>query len=358
MNTFKYSEYNQDGAPIPMLPGPVYVPTPVLQAMAHDLDAGHSEDEHLALYRSVAAKIALLAGTRNDVAIMTGEGMLVLWSALKSLLQPGDKLLCVDTGVFGAGFADMARSMGCEARLMNFSADTTINLDGCLEKIEAAIRDFQPKMITAVHCETPSGALNPLAELGALKKRLNVPLLCVDAVSSIGGTRIEADEWQIDLLLGGTQKCLSAPPSISFCTVSPRAWDEAKTVNYQGYDALLPFQKLSGKYPFPYSPYRQGTAALDKALDIILEEGLENVLARHQAVAGQCREALQKLGVKLYLQPGSVHSPTVTCAYIPHPDGASWLQRCRAKGLNCGTGLLDMETKLFRLGHMGAQADS
>ena len=134
------------------------------------------------------------------------------------------------TGVFGYGIGEMAQSLGADVKTVGFSYDETIN---DMARIEAAIAEFKPRMITAVHCETPSGTLNPLAELGRLKERCGVPLFYVDAVSSIGGAPVKADEWRIDLCLGGSQKCLSAPPATSFLSVSEAAWEIAEAVGYQ-----------------------------------------------------------------------------------------------------------------------------
>ncbi|MDL2307337.1 aminotransferase class V-fold PLP-dependent enzyme [Desulfovibrio sp. OttesenSCG-928-C06] len=342
---------------IPMLPGPVSVPERILKAMCRDLDAGHTEDDHQALYNSVNAKLARLLNTRNDMVTMSGEGMLILWGALKSCLASGDKLLSIDTGVFGGGFADMGEAIGCRAEKVSFAPDSTINQGDALQRIEDAIKRFQPKMITVVHCETPSGTINPLAELGEMKKRLGVPLLCVDAVSSLGGMEVKADEWNIDILMGGSQKCLSAPPSMCFAAVSASAWEEVEKVGYSGYDSFLSFRKAH-EAVFPYTPYRQGTAALNEALDVIFEEGLEACFARHQKVAAEAREGLVKLGFRLFAQEGAVSSPTVTAAYMPEKyQWNDWYAAIKGKGLYAGESFGPMAGKVFRLGHMGNQAN-
>ena len=109
-------------------------------------------------------------------------------------------------------------------------------------------------MITVVHCETPSGTLNPLAELGQVKKELGVPLLYVDAVSSIGGAPVLTDEWNIDLCLGGSQKCLSSLADMAFLAVSDAAWEIIDQVGYVGYCALKPFRTAQTEHYFPYTP--------------------------------------------------------------------------------------------------------
>jgi aspartate aminotransferase-like enzyme len=179
----------------------------------------------------------------------------------------------------------------------------------------------------------------------------------VDAVSSIGGVEIRAEDWGIDLVLGGAQKCLSVPPSMSFLSVSPLAWERIERVGYQGYDALAPWRAVSGEYACPYTPYWHGLAALHAGVRRILREGPEQAFARHEEVAQQCRNGLRELGIELWPAPDSVPSPTVTAARVP--AGMSWNEwkaRLRARGLVVGGNLEPLAGKVFRLGHMGSQA--
>lgn len=346
-------------APLPMVPGPTTVHPKVLAAMAGDYGSGQSEPEFLELYARVGHKMGQLMGTDNDVVLMTGEGMLALWAALKSCLKSGDAVLCIGTGVFGDGIADMAASIGCRVEKLSLPYDSTIGVGESLMRIEEAIRRTRPLMITAVHCETPSGTLNPLDELGAMKERLGVPLLYVDAVASVGGTPVLADAWHVDLLLTGSQKCLSAPPSMSAVAVSAAAWERMSVVGYQGYDALLPFKTVQQDGRCPYTPYWHGVAALEAALDRILEEGPERVFQRHEEVAARCREGLVALGVALFPQAGSVPSPTVTAAMVPgNFSYPAWRSLLRESGLVVAGSFGPMAGKVFRLGHMGMQADA
>ena len=346
-------------APIPMIPGPTTVHPRVLEAMSRDYGSGQVEAEFLALYDSVGKSLARLMGTSNDVVLMTGEGMLALWGGLKSCLKPGDAVLTVGTGVFGDGFADMALSMGCKVEKLSLPYNSTIGCHDSLERIEAALRRVRPVMITAVHCETPSGTLNPLAELGRMKQDLGIPLFLVDAVASLGGTPVRADAWGVDLLLAGLQKCLSAPPSMSMAGISDAAWQRMKDVGYQGYDSLLPLRTVREDGRCPYTPYWHGLAALRAALDMIEEESPQAVFARHEKVAEQCRQGLAGLGMELFPEPGAVASPTVTAARIPQGrDWPGWRQSLRERGLIVGGSFGPMAGKVFRLGHMGMQADA
>ena len=340
---------------IPMVPGPTSVSHEVLEAGMKNYGSADIEKDYVELYADTARMLGEIMQTKNQVVIQTGEGMLALWSALKSCLLPGDKVLALSTGLFGYGMGQMAESIGCEVRTMGFGFDETFT---DFDLIEKAIREFQPKMITMVQNETPSGTMNPVEEIGLLKEKYGVPLLYVDAVSGIGGSVVKTDDWHIDLCLGGSQKCLSAPASMSFLSVSPKAWEIIEKVQYVGYDALLPFHTAVEDAYFPYTPYWQGTAQLHKACELLLEEGLERGIERHEKVAEYCRERIEEMGLRLYPVADAVPSPTVTAVYVP--ENMTWEEldaRLRDRGVVMGGNYGCLAGEVFRIGHMGSQAN-
>ena len=338
-----------------MVPGPVKVPQEVLEAYLVNYGSSDIEPEFLELYNQAEANLKKVYATKNSMAILSGEGMIALWGALKSCIKPGDKVLCVGTGLFGFGVGEMAASIGAEVKTIGFEYDETIH---DLPRIEKAIREFRPKMITAVHCETPSGTLNPLDGLGELKKKYDVPLFYVDAVASAGGAPVLTDEWSIDLALGGSQKCLSVPAGLSFLTISDKAWEIIDEVNYVGYDALKPFRTAQKDFYFPYTPYWHGIASLNTSLEMLLAEGLENSFNRHEQAAAYCREGLLNIGLELFPSANAVSSPTVTAVKVP--EKITWPEldkKFREHGLAAGGNYGILAGKVFRLGHMGSQAD-
>ena len=158
-------------------------------------------------------------------------------------------------------------------------------------------------------------------------------------------------------MLGGSQKCLSCPPSMSMVGVSAAAWERMREVNYQGYDANLPFRTVRTDGRCPYTPNWHGVAALYAGTQAIFKEGMDAAFARHEAVAAQCRAGLAELGIKLWTAPDAVNAPTVTAAMIP--DGFTWpewKEALRRRGLICTGSFGPMDGKVFRLGHMGTQA--
>lgn len=340
---------------IPLVPGPVSVPKEILEVAMNNYGSGDMEPECLQLYKDTEYLLQRMMRTKNRVVIHSGEGMLTLWTALKSTLVPGDRVLVISTGIFGYGFGEMAESIGCEVRTIAFGFDETVH---DFDLIERAIREFEPKMITLVQNETPSGTTNPVKEIGDLKTKYGVPLFCVDIVSGLGGTSVEIDDWQVDLALGGSQKCLSAPASMSFLSVSDRAWEFVKEIAYPGYEALLPFIDLYERKSFPYTPYWQGLAQLHKACELIFEEGLDKCIQRHHSVAEYCRTRIAEIGLRLYPVKNAICSPTVTAVYVPKHLGWEKLDsELRLQGMVVGGNYGCLAGEVFRIGHMGSQAN-
>ncbi len=338
-----------------MVPGPTLVPKQVLEAGMINYGSADLEADFFTRYLETERYLQALLGTANRVVVMTGEGMLALWSALKSTLLPGDRVLAVSSGVFGTGIGEMAKSIGCEVKVVSHPYDSPAN---DFQAMEDAIRSFKPKMITAVHCETPSGVMNPLKALGELKQRYEVPLLYVDAVASVGGAHVEVDKNHIDLCLGGSQKVLSAPANSTFLSVSRRAWEVAEEVRYVGYDALLPFKEAPEKRYFPYSPSWVNIEQLACASSLILDAGLEKTIQSHEDHALLVRESMQEMGYKLFVVDEAYAAATVSAFYLP--DGVSWEHfdhSLRSKGLVVGGSYGPMAGKIFRLGHMGSQSN-
>jgi aspartate aminotransferase-like enzyme len=339
--------------PIPLVPGPVSVPQAVRDAYQIDFGSADLEEEFFELYADCESKLQRMLATGSDVTIQSGEGMLALWGALKSTLRPGDRVLAVANGVFGYGIGEMAKSIGAEVETVGFGyADVPDP-----EQVREAARRFRPSLITAVHCETPSGTLTPLAELGAISREVDA-LFYVDFVASGGGTPVLVDEWQIDLGLLGSQKVLSLPPDLSMVSVGPRAWERVQSVSYVGYDALAPWRTGPEERYLPYTHNWPAMKGLQIALDALFSEGLETVYRRHEEVAARCRRRLTEMGIALWPASEEIASPTVTAANLP--TGWDWPRfdaALRAHGMAVGGSYGPLAGKVFRVGHMGSQAN-
>lgn len=338
---------------IPLVPGPTSVPMKNREPYLTDFGSTDLEPEFFELLKENCELLREMLYTKNHVSIHSGEGMVVLWGALKSVLKPGEKLLAVSNGIFGSGFADMARAVGAEAEVLLAPDGEFIDKETLAKKLA----EYKPDVVTAVHCETPSGLLNPIAEIADVIKESGA-LFCVDFVASGFGAEVRVDDWGIDLGLLGSQKCLSLLPDLSMITVSERAWKKAEEVGYAGYDALLPWKTaIEDKY-MPYTHNWHSMASLNVALKGVKEEGLEKAFARHSEAAAWCRKRIKEMGLRLYAKDEALSSPTVTAVMIP--DGWTWEEldtAFREKGLAVGGSYGDLAGKVFRIGHMGSQAD-
>jgi aspartate aminotransferase-like enzyme len=337
---------------IPLVPGPVSVPEPVRAAYLVDYGSADLEEEFFELYAECEQGLQAMLGTVHDVTIHTGEGMLALWGALKSVLRPGDRVLAVATGLFGYGIGEMARQLGAEVEFVGFEHDQALDP----APVREAARRFRPQLVTAVHCETPSGVLNPLSEVGSICREVDA-LYYVDFVASAGGTPVDADACHIDLGLLGSQKVLSLPADLAMVSVSPRAWEIVDAVNYAGYDALKPWRTAWHDRYLPYTHNWHAMAALRVALQLLQQEGFDRVYARHAEAAACCRRRLAAMGIRLFPAAEANASPTVTAAYVP--DGWSWEALdagLRREGMAVGGNYGSLAGKVFRIGHMGSQA--
>lgn len=338
--------------PVGLVPGPVRCPDQVIRQYWDDPGSPDLEEDFAALYRHCQGRIAKLLNAKGTVAIQSGEGMLALWGALGSTMAPGDRLLAVSSGVFGSGFADMGRALGLEVELVEFPFNSVPDPD----RVRQRALSFRPKMITVVHCETPSGTISALEPLGAVAQEVDA-LFCVDFVSSAFGAALDVDGSHIDLGLLGSQKCLSMPPDLCITTVSPRAAKAIRQRNHQGYDALLPFLAAPEAGSFPYTHNWRALRALWASLDLIEEEGLPEVLARHRRCSSLCVKKLQEMGIDIFPEREEYCSPTVTAAVVP--EGISWREldlRLRSMGVVLGGSYGPLAGKVFRIGHMGNQA--
>lgn len=338
---------------VPLVPGPVTVPKKYREVYLNDFGSSDLEIDFFQLLEENQKLLQQVLKTKNDITIQSGEGMLVLWGALKSTLRTGDRVLVISNGAFGRGFGGMAHSMGAKVQLLEAPEGEFINI----KLLNETITSFKPNMITAVHCETPSGLLNPIEDIAPVVKESGA-LFVVDFVASAIGADVPVDEWGIDLGLLGSQKCLSLLPDLSILTVSDKAWKVAKEVGYAGYDAILPWKTaVKDKYT-PYTHNWHSNAALNVALKSVLQEGLENSFLRHEEVAAYCRKRVTDMGLELYVKDEKLASPTVTAVKIPEALTWEFLDcALREQGVVVGGSYEDLAGKIFRIGHMGSQAD-
>jgi len=313
------------------------------------------DPEFTPYYVSVCRKLQTLFGTKNDVHILSGEGMVGLDAAICSLTEPGDRVLVLSNGIFGAGFADMAKTYGGVPDLVSFDEPRSIDP----ENVEKYLQDHTGyKYATLVHCDTPSGVLNSVERICPILKRHGM-LTVVDTVAAMVGEPFHADAWGVDVALGGSQKALSAPIGLSFLSISPDAWkamEQRKTPIPSFYCNLLSFRTVVRDCWFPYSMPVHDIAALDVAADNVLEEGLQNVVTRHARIAEAIRMVLRANGIQLFLESG--YGNTCTAFIPPAPITCDQLlQTLRTEfGLVLSGSFDHLKGKVIRIGHMGENA--
>ena len=337
-----------------MTPGPSSVPDSVLAARSEwfpnpDVDTSFCEE-----YHDICLTIARLLHTGNEVLILDGEGMLGLEAACASLTEPGDRVLVLDNGLYGAGFADFVKMYGGTPVL--YTCDYRNPIDA------AALRDFLEKdhdfkYASIVHCDTPSGMLNDVSAICPLIKSYGI-LTLVDSVSAMFGAELRVDDWNIDIACGGSQKALSAPPGLSFLSVSDDAFaamENRRTPIASFYCNIMTFRNYYKDKWFPYTMPASDIYGLREALRIV--EADTDRIARHERLAKHVRDTVTAAGLTLY--PESGFSPTVTVINVPEGKNADdIISAIREKyGILVAGSFGFLAGKVLRIGHMGNSAN-
>jgi aspartate aminotransferase-like enzyme len=304
-------------------------------------------------YKETTEKLAEFLKTKNQVRILGGEGILGLEAACASLTEKGDRVLVLDNGIFGEGFADFVTMYGGEAVFFKGDRTKKINLDELSAFLE---KDSNFKYATVVHCDTPSGVLNELSKLCLLLKSKGI-LTVVDSVAAMGGEEFKVDEWEIDIALGGSQKCISAPPGLTIVSISEAAYktmETRKTPIAGFYCNLLAWKNYYEEKWFPYTPPISDIIGLRTAVDNILED--KEILLRHKVIAEAVRKAVTASGLQLYIKEG--FSNTVTVIEVPEGIEDKALRQYMLDKFNVfiagSFGYLG--GKVIRIGHMGENA--
>ncbi|SCH35656.1 pyridoxal-phosphate-dependent aminotransferase family protein [Romboutsia sp. Marseille-P6047] len=336
-------------------PGPTEVRENVRLARSIATTNPDLDIDFFEFYKNTCDKIGKIINTKNDVYILSGEGILGLEAACASLTEEGDRVLVIDNGIFGKGFDEFVKMYGGEVAY--FSREYTKDIK-TKELEEFLKKDSNFKYATLVHCDTPTGVLNNLSEICHLLKKYGI-LTVVDSVAGMIGEELNVDDWKVDIALGGSQKAISAPAGLTIVSIS----DEAKCVIRNRKTPIIGFYCNLGIWEnyyrnkwFPYTMPISDIMGLDKAIDNILEEGIGNVLIRHKKIANAVRKSIKEYGLNLYLEEG--YSNTVTVVEIPSNIGAKKLTDNLLKKYNLilATSLGNYSDKVIRIGHMGENA--
>ena len=336
-----------------MTPGPTQVAENVRLARSRECTNPDLDESFVEFYKETCEEISRLLHTDNETLILGGEGILGLEAACASMTEPGDRVLVLDNGIYGRGFADFVSMYGGCPEL--YSRDYRETLD--VQELEAFLKEHHDyKYATVVHGDTPSGMLNDVSAICPLLKKYGI-MTVVDSVSASFGEPMRISDWQIDIMCGGSQKVVSAPPGLTFVVISDdakKAMTERKTPIASFYANLTTFAHYYEEKWFPYTmPISDITGLRQAAENIKAEPGIQQ---RHATLAKATRAAVQAAGLTLY--PVCAYSPTVTAVVIPQETTSKALLGAvreqhnilLAGSFGCFSG------KLFRIGHMGENA--
>ena len=333
-----------------MTPGPTPVPAEVLLAQARPM-IHHRTPEFSGILAAAVDNLKYIFQTNNDVLIFAASGTGAMESAVVNLFSPGDKVIVCSNGKFGDRFVKLAEAYNLTAVNLEYEWEKVVNPDDVARELGA---DPDIKGVFVVQSETSTGVLNDVKTIGRIVKD-HQAVLVVDSITGIGAVDLKTDEWNLDVVMTGSQKGLMLPPGLACVSVSEKAWAlSAKSALPKFYFSWEKARKSLAKQTTPFTPPVSLIIGLGEALRLIREEGLENVIARHAALAEAARAGLEAMGLKLFASPEG-RGNAVTPAWVPEGvDGKALVKTMSDKyGITIAGGQDHLAGKIFRIGHLG-----
>ena len=320
------------------IPGPSAVPDRILRAIDMPV-IDHRGPDFADLGNRVLTGIKTIFKTEQPVVIYPASGTGAWEAALVNALSPGDRVLMVETGHFATLWTQLATKLGLEPELIN--TDWRRGADPNL--VEQALRDDTNQTIKAVcvvHNETSTGCTTQVKEIRKAMDACNHPaLLMADTISGLASADFRFDEWGVDVAIAGSQKGLMLPPGLSFNAISQKAQDAAKaSTTAKSYWQWQDMLEANARGYFPYTPATNLLYGLAEAIDMLQEEGLNNVFVRHQRHAAATRQAVQQWGLEVQCQIEAEHSPVLTAVRVPEGTDADNLRSVILEHCNMSLG--------------------
>ncbi|HEY5305247.1 MAG TPA: aminotransferase class V-fold PLP-dependent enzyme [Pseudolabrys sp.] len=342
------------------IPGPTPVPDRILRAMDTPI-IDHRGPEFAKLAKKCLEGIKTIFKTTQPVIIYTATGTGAWEAALVNTLSPGDKVLMVETGQFGTLWKKMADKLGLQTEFI--TTDWRTGADP--KAVEARLREdkkHEIKALCVLHNETSTGCLSSIADIRkAIDAAGHPALFFVDTISSLASTDYRHDEWGVDVTVGGAQKGLMLPPGMSFNALSEKALAANKTSklpkSFFAWDEMLAMNKVGF---FPYTPATQMLHGLAEGIEMLHEEGLDNVFARHHRLAEATRRAVKHWGLETICRDPKYYSPTLTAVLLPEGHDADAFRALALENFNIsfGSSFGRFAGKYFRIGHLGDVNDA
>jgi alanine-glyoxylate transaminase/serine-glyoxylate transaminase/serine-pyruvate transaminase len=341
------------------IPGPTPVPDRILRAM--DMPTiDHRGPDFQRLGKRVLDGIKTIFRTAGPVVIYPASGTGAWEAALSNVLSPGDRVLMYETGHFAALWKNMALKLGLQPEFI--ASDWRAGADPA--KIEAQLRADTAhaiKAVCVVHNETSTGCVTHVDKVRAAIDAARHPaLLMVDTISSLGSIDYRHDEWGVDVTVGGSQKGLMLPPGLSFNAVGDKALATAKSAglakSFWSWDEMIANNRNGF---FPYTPATNLLYGLAESIDMLHEEGLANVFARHDRHAEATRRAVRAWGLEVWCRAPDDYSSSLTAVLMPDGQDADAFRKAALEhfDVSLGTGLSKIAGKVFRIGHLGDTND-
>ena len=341
-----------------MGPGPSDIHPRVLEALGKNT-IGHLDPYYLEIMDGLQAMLRTLMKTENPMTMaISATGSAGMESAIVNVVEPGDSVLICVNGVFGGRMADVAARAGATVTTVERPWGEVFRAEDLVEVIDTS----KPKVVGIVMAETSTGAHQPIEQISQLVHDAGA-LLLVDAVTSLGGTDVRVDEWGIDVLYSGSQKCLSCPPGLAPISFSPRAMDVVmgRTTKVQSWylDVSMLADYWGSDRVYHHTAPINMTYALYEALRIIQEEGLEACFARHRQQHLALKAGLAALGIEYTAEEG-YQLPMLNAVRIPEgvDDASTRRQLLQRFGIEIGGGLGAFKGQVWRIGLMGYAARS
>jgi aspartate aminotransferase-like enzyme len=328
-------------------PGPTPVPPQVLAAMGEPV-VHHRSPDFRPIYERCLARLREVCRTQQEVLLFASSGTGAFESAVQNLVSPGDRHLVVSAGSFGERWATMTGAYGADVDHLRYAWGETPDPDD----VRARLREREAKAVWVVQSETSTGVVADIQALAAAAKEGGA-LIVVDAVSSLGAVPCETDAWGLDVVVSGSQKALMTPPGLGTCAVSEAAY-AARGSTPRFYFDWERTRKAQAKHDAAFTPPVSLVAALDVALGLLLEEGLEAVFERHVRLGRAARAGVKAMGLELF-SPDEDRSAVVTAVRAPSGvDSTDVVRGLRDRfGMTIANGQGDLLGKIFRLGHIG-----
>ena len=339
-----------------MIPGPTPVPERVLLAMARH-PIGHRSGEFQAIVARTTEQLKWLHQTSQDVLVLAGSGTAAMEAGIINVLSRGDKVICGDNGKFGERWVKVAKAYGLDVEVIK--AEWGQPLDP--EAFRAALEADSAKAIKAViitHSETSTGVINDLETINRHVKAHGEALMVVDAVTSLGATSVPVEAWGLDVVCSGSQKGYMIPPGLGFVAMGPRAWEAQKRSDLpKFYLDLGPYRKTAAKNSNPFTPAVNLYFGLEAALEMMQNEGLEAIFARHARHRSAAQAGMKAIGLPLFAAEGH-GSPAIT-AVAPDGIDAEQLRKAVKERFDIllAGGQDHLKGKVFRIGHLGYVCD-